>query len=77
MDDKKNCCNENNAIDELSFTNAASGTDCTGAVPAGQDMSMEQYDNYNDVINFGPPTIKDRPVPDIKLEDKSNQNPGK
>ena len=69
MDNKKN----KNKIDEIDFTPSASSTECTGAAPIGQDMTIEEYQNINDVVGFAPQSvnhIKDKPLPEINLNDK-------
>ncbi|MDD3404195.1 MAG: hypothetical protein PHQ72_12740 [Hespellia sp.] len=56
--DMKKVSEENQQmIDEFDYmANAASATDCTGLIPAGE-CEEEELDRYQSIYKFGAPTI--------------------
>lgn len=41
---------------KFDISSSASSQDCTGLIPATPE-TMEQYESYNDIMNFEPPML--------------------
>lgn len=69
MNNNKTFRNEEDEMLE-NYTGASSSGDCTGLIPTGGDRSVDEFDNYKDILPFAVP----KKVAEYKNEEAKRLN---